>query len=218
MAVLHFYILGGALTTYSLWESKKDSVSWQSVYQLALATGSIFGPLIAEPFLLEQGDSVIVNNATSNITRGVVSPDDTQVMFAFTIAGACTFVVGIISLLAFGAFQGIYVYGQKKGKNIEQKDIPRKLAPIRMTYIVLLICYYMLQSLFLRIYSQYIVVFTVNYLNWSKSQGAALLSAYSAAGLVCRFINIFLVRYVKLEIQIFAGLILCNLCANVTHS
>ena len=226
------YISAAHLTAYSLWSESKDSLFWLNIYQLGVSGGAMLGPIMVEPFLLQTDtasyhrknatqlqitnnyrdlDIYIHNN--ENSSEYMIGQSETNVMFAFMVGGVLVVILSLCCFVAHFAFGGIYVVIQKRHSSDSPTSTNAK--GLKILILVLLVFYYIFQSVFLRTYSNYILAFTVNYLGWTKTQGANLTAAYFAAGMIYKIPVIYLVRVVKTEILVFVGLIMCNIAAVV---
>ena len=207
---------GAHLTVYCLFDTQVDSVSWQQVYQLSLTTGGVFGPSVAEPFLLEIPQDLENSTMNGGMNETVWSPlpEDVTIMYAFLITGCLTVLFAVISFLVYFVFGGITVKTRAKMiKGSAGQVLPGRLKVLYHSIIVLLVFYYVFQSVFSRTYSNYIVPFTVSELGWTKAQGANLATAYSAASTVGKVVIIFMIRCLLMEVILNLGLVLCSISA-----
>ena len=147
------------------------------------------------------------SNGTTDRLKG-----DTNVMYGFLSGGVCLLLSGLLMLGLHCIFDGVYIHGQKTSENVK-KAMPRELVPLRIGIVVLLIVYFVSQSVILRTYANFIMTFSVNWLRWEKSKGAALTSTYHAATVVSKFVMIFLVRFLSIETILFIGLLFCNIAS-----
>jgi Na+/melibiose symporter-like transporter len=186
-----------------------------------MSIGGICGPLVIEPFLLEHIElppksinvSLIADNITNNESIIETTFGETNVMYGYLIGGTSAVIISAMMFVAHSAYSGIYVQRQAKGDHQERKSTPRNLMSLKITFVVLLALFYVFQSIAIRTYGSYILAFSVNYLGWSKSDGANLTSVYFASSVAAKVILIFLVRQIKLEFLLFVGSFLCNVAS-----
>ena len=195
------------MTAYAMWENKDDSNSWLNAQRLSDALGGSLGPLLVTPFLSETTTLNVGNDSTDstvNITA-IGSEEDTRIMYGFLIGGACVFLCGLLMFGMHCIFGGVYIHGQTKHGE-RQVVTPRELLLLKTAIILLLIIYFILQSVIFRTYTNFITTFTVNWLGWSKSKGAALTS-------VSKLAMIFTIRFLSIETILFSGLTLLTVAS-----
>ena len=110
-------------------------------------------------------------------------------------------------------FNGVYVHGQSNRTNKKQPQTPNELVPLKRIIVIMLIMYFLTQAIYYRTFGNYILAFTVNYLGWSKTQGANITSAFHGAATVARGMMILSVRFLSIKTLVFGGLIFCNISA-----
>ena len=219
-----FLFSGSQLTVYSLFTDRIDSVSWQGVYQFALSIGALFGPLLTKPFLLEIPEEPLrnnVTNATNTVTDSNIifqpQPQDVTIMYAFLIVGAAIVFVGLVLILTNFLFGGITVAAREKKSPqdgaTEGEGRSNSKGALWVAIVILLLLFYIFQSVYLRTFNNYLAPFAVNYLGWSKAEGADLTSAYFAAMMVGKIMIFGLVRVFSIEAILYSGLVLCNVGA-----
>ena len=169
-----------------------------------------------EPFLLEIPQDLENSTINGGMNETVWSPlpEDVTIMYAFLIAGCSMILFAVISFLVYFLFGGITVKTRVKMINGSQGQVlSQRLNVLHHSIIVLLVHFYVFQSVFLRTYTNYIVPFTVSELGWTKAQGANLATAYSATSTVGQVTIIFMIRCLSMEVILNLGLVLCCISA-----
>ena len=183
---------------------------------MSTSIGGLFGPLVVEPFLLEIAQDLENSTMNGGMNETVWSPlpEDVSIMYAFLITGCSMILFAVISFLVYFVFGGITVKTRAKMiSGSSDQVLPRRLKVLYHSVIVLLVFYYVFQSVFLRTYNNYIVPFTVGELGWTKAQGANLATAYFVASTVGKVFIIFMIRCLSLEVILNLGLVLCSISA-----
>ena len=131
---------------------------------------------------------------------------ETYIMYAFLIGGSLCALLCIFFLLGYRALGGIHYTVRNPTQGGPRTR--RRLLPLRTGVIIVLFLFHVVTSIIVRTFASYIVTFTVNYLGWTKEKGSVLTSIVFIGAFVGKFACIFLVRVVKMEPQLFAGLLI----------
>ena len=155
-----------------------------------------------------------INGETNYTTpTNVTVPGDpygeTRLMWGFLIIAVLGALGGVGMVILHFVFNGIYVHGQSKSSKKADTDTPKELVPMRVLIGVLLMIFSIGHALSLRTFSNFILVFVVNYLGWTKIEGANITAAFQAGGTVSRIAMIIVVRKVPVNAILFGGLIIC---------
>ena len=254
----YFFVPGTILTTFVIWEERKNSLSWLSGQQFCGSIGSMIGPLIVRPFLAEQNHSQALSSyygyfgseyysdellgsslfgarldtyknssmplhsiseiafdakgisEQTEITNDIVlrngTSTNTEVMYGYLIAGSIGLTVSTLLLIGYFALGGIHFETRSADRNVTNRTQRTCLHYVIM--VILVLCNVVFGSL-TRNYISFIVAYAVNHLHWTKSEGAYLASVMSIAGAVSKICCVYLVRIIKLELQLFTGVFMC---------
>jgi FHS family Na+ dependent glucose MFS transporter 1 len=204
----------------------KENGPWMQCFHCLFSVGCLVAPVIAEPFLMETTNEV--TNGTNYTADPTSAPPESQIMYAYLIAGVMTFVSGI----TFGC---IFVFVDSKiflKKKREEKDenrnatdpidsIPQTLYHIFLSFLAVMYAAYCAVEV---TFATYLLTFAVRYLHWSKKAAANVTSALMGAFTAGRGLGIVQVIFLRPSLMIFGDLtamvvIMAVLCAFVTmHS
>lgn len=185
----------------------QDHGPWLQALHLIWAVGSLLGPLFTEPFLSgRNATQPMPNTSYAQSNSQVITPLtistysktlETRIWIPYTIAG----VFFVISAVACSS---IYLTSKNKSLRIiptkntteDKKHFGSQIndAPLyRNTVVILMFFFVMLFCLLELTYPNYLTAYSVDYLNWSKSDGAFVTAAFWAAYSIGRVMNIFII-------------------------
>ena len=213
---------GSLLTTFVIWQERTDSLTWINGQQLLNNIAGIIAPLIINPFL-----SPKYNNNTDIITDNqffwdeMTVPEqnlafwmernihgtDTNVMYGYLIGGSLTLLSSVILFISYFLMSGI-LNEETQSTNATTAMGQLSSSTVRcykhVIIFVILINSFSFGSM-IRNYPSFVMVYTVHHLDWSKTESAYLISSMFVTGTVSKILCIFIVRLVRIEIQLFSG-------------
>ena len=201
--------------------------------------GSLVAPLVSEPFLLKKADqeeerttreppewtsqsvaysaSVMLGGSNASLESSTLyagEVGESQVMYAYLISG-------VLMLLSCCAMTWTYLMGdkslilRKKPKlktqqgSPDEKEAIAKHHIVNIAFLVLLAIFFATYVTMDVVYGTFLMTFAVKQLGWSKTNGAAVTSAFMGVFTVGRGLGIVLVNFIRPSILLTADLILC---------
>ena len=201
---------------------------------LVFGLGAVFAPMIAEPFLLETGDihamennatvSQPITNATGtampyvfNATEMEASYEEdgkSDVAIPYAIIGASEILIGLV-LLSIFVKDGLHLRARKDNSPKEEsphcEQALKRLKMMRIAIILMIFVFYVLYCTIESEMGNFLVLFCVKFLGWSKSRSAVITAVFWMSFTISRGFGVFYVRFLKPQVILFSDLIV-SLC------
>ena len=221
---------GGNVCLLFIWKS--ESGPWMQALHLFFGLGAILGPVIAGPFLVETGDVHSLDNTNtteelltttedmvnstsgSNITDSMNLThfkEESYISIPYGVIGVGEVLIGLCFLVIF-VRDGLHVRARKEPKEKDEsahsEETLRKLKYMRNAIIIVIFIFYSLYCTVESEMGNFLVLFCVNFLGWSKQQSAWLNAAFWTSFTISRGCGIFLVKVLKPHTMIFGDIII----------
>ena len=209
---------GGTLAIHRLWTDERTGHRWQHAYRIVLCTGAVFGPLVIKPFISEYHVAFINHTWTlegdiSNSWMLHPNPVESRLPYAFVVVAAILFFFGLISFLLY-FFRGGINFNPSHDITPQEQDDKHISVKRSVTVMLILVC--ILQALPLRVYSTFLLTFTVYQLKWAKTSGIYITTAFYVSLVVTKVITSMCQRQSHIEFMVFLGLAL-NVASSILY-
>ena len=196
------------------------------------AAGALVGPLIAKPFLTEiertegtldpaNDDEVATTprNATSLYDSTVEQMSEQEME---TDVGNAYYIVGTLCLASCIMFTAVFMVGKRQifilWTQLTESHTEKKVdftRPQKTSFTVklaaLVFGFYLCYCLLEINYANFLLVYAVKHLNWTKSMAASVTAAYWGSFMIGRFAGILIIKHVTPQVLLLLEVIVCFL-------